>query len=405
MKNFHANPQRGFTLVELVVVIAIIAVLSTLIVVSLDNAKMTGRDARRVSDIKQLQLALKLFYNDTGYYPTAITAGRSIANGGSNYLLRVPSNPAPHADNGCADSDYVYTQLDGGERYSLSFCLGDRTDDLSGGPKTATANGILDCDDGYIPVPGSSTFETNDFCVMKFEAKCVEKDTPNVGLTSPTTSSGAYDNNGGSCDDSREIASIPTGLPIANISQTDAQAYCETAGGHLITNAEWMTIARNAEQVAANWDGGSVGSGALFGVLGDDISPDTYDPSAVGSQQDNGYKLSTGQWIWKFGNGAAEWTNDTCTGGTGIGKYDTIAGPAKWDDSSFSDYERAVAGPSDSSWNDPQNVGEYVGCQNDGNGFQRGGGTPVNPIRGMYSLDLSADGATQDPKVGFRCVK
>ena len=49
------NKQRkGFTLIELLVVIAIIALLSTLAVVALNNAREKSRDAKRVSDIKQI---------------------------------------------------------------------------------------------------------------------------------------------------------------------------------------------------------------------------------------------------------------------------------------------------------------------------------------------------------------
>ena len=53
--------QRGFTLIELLVVIAIIGLLSTLAVVALNNARMKSRDAKRVSDVKQIQTALELY--------------------------------------------------------------------------------------------------------------------------------------------------------------------------------------------------------------------------------------------------------------------------------------------------------------------------------------------------------
>ncbi|OGF31319.1 hypothetical protein A3H09_03530, partial [Candidatus Falkowbacteria bacterium RIFCSPLOWO2_12_FULL_45_13] len=61
--------QKGFTLIELLVVIAIIGLLSTLAVVALNNARMKSRDAKRVSDIKQIQTALELYYNDANSYP------------------------------------------------------------------------------------------------------------------------------------------------------------------------------------------------------------------------------------------------------------------------------------------------------------------------------------------------
>ncbi len=61
---------RGFTLIELLVVIAIIGVLSSVVLASLNGARKKGRDARRMSDVKQLKLALELYYNDNNQYPS-----------------------------------------------------------------------------------------------------------------------------------------------------------------------------------------------------------------------------------------------------------------------------------------------------------------------------------------------
>ena len=52
--------QRGFTLIELLVVIAIIGLLSTMAVVSLNSARGKARDARRVSDVKQLSTLIEM---------------------------------------------------------------------------------------------------------------------------------------------------------------------------------------------------------------------------------------------------------------------------------------------------------------------------------------------------------
>ena len=66
--------RKGFTLIELLVVIAIIGLLATLAVVALNNARQKSRDARRISDIKQIQTALELYYNDEGNYPVEAAA-------------------------------------------------------------------------------------------------------------------------------------------------------------------------------------------------------------------------------------------------------------------------------------------------------------------------------------------
>ena len=74
--------KKGFTLVELLVVIAIIGLLSTLAVVSLGSAREKARDARRISDIKQIQTALELHFADQGSYPIAAT---QVTLGAGNY--------------------------------------------------------------------------------------------------------------------------------------------------------------------------------------------------------------------------------------------------------------------------------------------------------------------------------
>jgi prepilin-type N-terminal cleavage/methylation domain-containing protein len=64
-----ATRRRAFTLVELLVVIAIIGLLSTVAIVAMGNARIKARDMRRIADLKQIQTALALYYEDNGFYP------------------------------------------------------------------------------------------------------------------------------------------------------------------------------------------------------------------------------------------------------------------------------------------------------------------------------------------------
>ena len=82
------NNKKGFTLIELLVVIAIIGILSSVVLASLNSARQKSRDARRVADIKQLQLALELYYDSNqSVYPA------TLALLATNYISVVPTDP------------------------------------------------------------------------------------------------------------------------------------------------------------------------------------------------------------------------------------------------------------------------------------------------------------------------
>ena len=119
-KGRNSRSRAGFTLIELLVVIAIIGILAAIVIASLGSARAKGRDARRQSDIKQIQLALEL-YNDTnnGYpvvagpitsidlsatnWPSAFTS--ALAPAYISVLLTDPVNTSPQI--------YTYVSTDG----------------------------------------------------------------------------------------------------------------------------------------------------------------------------------------------------------------------------------------------------------------------------------------------------
>lgn len=136
--------QKGFTLIELLVVIAIIGLLSTLAVVSLNNARSKSRDAKRISDIKQMQTALELYYNDAGGYPVtgSFSTTTPMTYGGTTYMALVPGAPTPE-DGACTSGENQYTYTSGGtSTYSITFCLGGSTGGLDAGTHTASEGGI-----------------------------------------------------------------------------------------------------------------------------------------------------------------------------------------------------------------------------------------------------------------------
>ncbi len=71
-----SNPtRRGFTLVEILIVIAIIATLASVALVGLGPVQRNGRDTRRISDLRQVQNGVELYYAKCGYYPGGAQAG------------------------------------------------------------------------------------------------------------------------------------------------------------------------------------------------------------------------------------------------------------------------------------------------------------------------------------------
>lgn len=66
---FLSTDKKGFTLIELLVVISIISLLSSVVLSSLNSARIKARDVRRMQDLGQIRRALELYYDDNGRYP------------------------------------------------------------------------------------------------------------------------------------------------------------------------------------------------------------------------------------------------------------------------------------------------------------------------------------------------
>ncbi len=75
--------SKGFTIIELLVVIAIFGILVSVIVVSLANARAKGRDAARLIQLHQIQVALKSFYLQYGRYPRSYNCGTGFCSNGT----------------------------------------------------------------------------------------------------------------------------------------------------------------------------------------------------------------------------------------------------------------------------------------------------------------------------------
>lgn len=87
--------KSGFTLVELLIVMAIIGVLASIGIGNFMTAQMRGRDTERKSELKQVSHALELYYSDYGKYPDTITWGAEFKdNKGTVYFKEIPQDPS-----------------------------------------------------------------------------------------------------------------------------------------------------------------------------------------------------------------------------------------------------------------------------------------------------------------------
>ncbi len=86
------NYKKGFTLIELIVVITIIGFLVSIVFVSFNGARAQSRDQKRISDIASIQLALEQYFNKNGRYPISTSL---LVPG---FLVDLPTPPKPTVD-------------------------------------------------------------------------------------------------------------------------------------------------------------------------------------------------------------------------------------------------------------------------------------------------------------------
>lgn len=88
--------QKGFTLIEVLIVVAIVGILASVVLVGLGPVQKRGRDARRISDLRQAQTGLELYYNKVGAYPaTSDWASLATALKAENIgISNLPTDPS-----------------------------------------------------------------------------------------------------------------------------------------------------------------------------------------------------------------------------------------------------------------------------------------------------------------------
>ncbi len=104
--------NKGFTLIELLVVVAIIGILASVVLASLNSARSKGRDAKRLSEIKQLMTALEMYYSEEGHYPISSCTNAQPGTGWCNSVESLTSNKHWIVDGATTDALASYLPSD-----------------------------------------------------------------------------------------------------------------------------------------------------------------------------------------------------------------------------------------------------------------------------------------------------
>lgn len=357
------------------------------------------------SDLINASSKLAKFKATYGVYPVTISC--SIPDSKANLCIKGSTSDTAftYNVNTTASPDaFGLTAAKGGD-VDLSF-------------RTANGSEPIACPVGYIVVPGSKTYGTSSFCVMKYEAKA---DSNNKPVSKADGTSWVY------------IPQIDSGGKVGAINKSKSAC----TGCHLISEAEWMTIAQNLLGVSSNWSSGVVGTGYIYSG-NNDVDPqaalaaDVNDNNGyigtnnvpgdmvknihglTGDSQKRTLTLTNGEVIWDFSGNVSEWSDAQITGsqpGVAGGGFDwrNYADLTSKPTLSVNIYLENIGITGSGAWTaEENNIGKIGSNIEDPTlrGYSRGGDYDDNGIDGVLSLRLDRSAGRDDTNdTGFRVAR
>jgi len=149
--NNMVNSEKGFTLIELLVSISIVAILSVIGLVAYSTVLKNGRDAKRQSDMRQVQAALEQYYSDQLYYPCTFTFNAGFTSSIGNCSATAPTTVKTYMNTSPSEvvsgrNAYSYAATPAGCNNTTSKCIGYcvMSDMENTSPATGCATGDYD---------------------------------------------------------------------------------------------------------------------------------------------------------------------------------------------------------------------------------------------------------------------
>lgn len=285
--------KKGFTLMELLIVIFIITLIGTLVTVYFFQIRKNVRDSKRLSDISEIQLALENYKFFEGQYPDELIPGEPLIGSttGKVFLNKTPQNP-DYYNSSCSSNNYDYHYDDSSEDYKISFCLEGGFESYNSGPKCAFMGEIFEGNCLFCP-SYVSDIDGNIYEIVAIGDQCWFKENLNLGIRinrsinqedNGITEKYCYNDDENNCD-------IYGGLyhwnEAMNYSDEErSQGLCPD-GWHIPTDEEFTIL----ERAVCVMIGNDVSSCEIAFPIDDPIFP-----SFRGSLE--GYQLKHGNFAW-----------------------------------------------------------------------------------------------------------